>query len=1265
MHSRNTDQITDHYLYLSTPVAEAFEVRISNGAGALLATPVISAGNPFIYEIAPDDPSVLMINSEDLNKPLTDRGLIVSAPERFYCNFRGRSNLQATSITCKGNAARGTTFRIGVLPQQFEHFMRNFTASVMATEDNTIINVSNYDNEVEFFDLDGNILLDELNFVLDSGESYVVSGYNDIAANLDGFVGALVTSDKPIVLNNGSWCGSIADAGGQDIGMDQSVPIEVLGTEYILIRGDGDAQMERPLVIAHTNATSIFVNGEPEAIATINAGEYFLIPEMHYTGIDHENMYVETSNPTYVYQPLGGSPSRATPGLNFIPPISCSMTKEIDLIPSIDQIGATNYNGAIICFTLAGATVSVNGVPQAGAEPVVGAPEWETYRIEGVEGDVRLTSTDRMAAGTFGFSGDAGFAGFYSGFDPIGFADYTFTESCELTPSNFTDETVTFAEEIIGRSWDFADGGTSFDTDPIHTFAEAGTYEVVLEVTTNLGCTDAVSYPVTVLEAPIADFEFMDICLNQSAVFIDSSSFDEGIITDWNWDFGDLTTSTLMSPTNEYTTFGTFLVSLAVTGENGCISTITKTIDVFDNPIANFNALASCFYDSVTFENLSTIEDGEIILFDWEFGDGFGTSAMEEPEYLYAESGTYNVSLSIISDKGCLSDTLIPLKRFAAPNASYEAENNCLNDLSIFNNTSSIEVPAVIDSYLWDFGDGMISELVSPTHLFDAAGVYPIVLNVISTDGCVDSITQMLTIYDTPIANFTAENDCFYTNVDFENLSSVSDGVIASNLWNFDDGVESDLFSPSHLFDVHGFYNVNLSVTSEFGCNNDTTITIERFASPTIEFDAPNSCLSETITFENTSTIPLPYEIAFYEWNFGDGVTATSEDPVHSYSEPGTYLVVLKATSAEGCFAEETIPLSIYPVPVVNFSSLPTCFGNESDFINETTLFWGDVISWQWDFSDGTTSVEENPTHTFSTVGEHIVQLIATSNHNCTDSIIAPITIQPLPIVSLNVSDSILCGNECITLNSSSSSESTLINYEWETSFGHLISGESVEICFESFGNETQYFDLSLKVTDEFGCMDKLLLNDFINVLPTPKASFTINPNEVSILDTQVDFFNTSSFATDYLWDFGDGSSNSIEFNPIHLYEIEPGRHEITLYAFSDPTKQCVDTARQILEIKDELIYYVPNAFTPDGNSFNNDFSPVFTTGFDPYNYHLSIYNRYGEVLFESYNSTVGWDGTNRNYGLVQDGVYVWKIEFKERSTGKSHSDIGHVTLLK
>jgi gliding motility-associated-like protein len=163
--------------------------------------------------------------------------------------------------------------------------------------------------------------------------------------------------------------------------------------------------------------------------------------------------------------------------------------------------------------------------------------------------------------------------------------------------------------------------------------------------------------------------------------------------------------------------------------------------------------------------------------------------------------------------------------------------------------------------------------------------------------------------------------------------------------------------------------------------------------------------------------------------------------------------------------------------------------------------------------------------------------------------------------------------------------------------------------------------------------------------------------------ETEVNFNNYSQNASSYEWRFGDGY-RSYEVAPTHNYPEDPNvNYTVTMIASND--YDCVDTAYLNIRIKDVLIYYVPNVFTPDGNAFNEIFKPIFTSGFDPYSYRLMIFNRWGELVFESYNSDVGWDGTYGGNGLVQDDVYVWKIIFNDSMDDEKHELYGHVTVLK
>jgi gliding motility-associated-like protein len=186
-----------------------------------------------------------------------------------------------------------------------------------------------------------------------------------------------------------------------------------------------------------------------------------------------------------------------------------------------------------------------------------------------------------------------------------------------------------------------------------------------------------------------------------------------------------------------------------------------------------------------------------------------------------------------------------------------------------------------------------------------------------------------------------------------------------------------------------------------------------------------------------------------------------------------------------------------------------------------------------------------------------------------------------------------------------------------------------------------------------------------LTVVPSPVADFAINTNPVDVLNPVVEITNTSTGATAYTWNFGDGSENSYTTNPIHTIETaEAGVYLITLIA--ENLSGCLDTTYQYVSIEESLIYFVPNTFTPDGDQFNQTFKPIFSSGFDPYNFTFLVYDRWGELIFESHDVEIGWNGTYGNQiDKVQDGVYVWKIAFKLKQNDGIQELKGHVNLVR
>ena len=538
LHSRSNTIVQEHYIYLSTPEITPIQVTVTDGSGTPIAgSPfTISQGNPHSELIGVTQPSVMMLNQSDLNIAKIDKGLILESTGEFYASFRLLAQNHAEILVCKGRNGAGTAFRLGSLPMTEPGSIRNFVASFMATEDNTTVVLNEYDTEIVFASGSGNILDDTQTFNLNAGESVTVSGYSFFGANLSGFIGALLTSNKPIVVNTGNATGGMLGAGdGQDLNLDQIVPVDIVGDEYIVVKGNGSSNTEHPLVIATQDNTQVFINGNTTATATLNAGDYFLVPTSFYTGTANQNMYISSNKDIYLYQIIAGSTSDATSGLNFIPPLSCFWQKSVDMIPSFNSIGFTSFpNSEIIVVTETGSTVSINNAPTtATPQSVTGNSNWVTYRISGLSGNVKIESTGALAAGVFGASGFAGFGGYYSGFGSL-------PRDTEITLCS--NETVNLFDAITGNpepngDWTVPSGAPLLNgNDFIGTVNTPGDYIYTFsKVCDNSNLRIPVTVTVAIEQAPfIGTDKIVSVCKNDASFDL-FSLLDTGITTGGTW----------------------------------------------------------------------------------------------------------------------------------------------------------------------------------------------------------------------------------------------------------------------------------------------------------------------------------------------------------------------------------------------------------------------------------------------------------------------------------------------------------------------------------------------------------------------------------------------------------------------------------------------------------------------------------------------------------------------------------------------------------
>ena len=413
------------YLYLSTNETTPFTVEIYNN-NTLFTVRQISKGNPAEVTI----PFHMMIASSSTNLfTENSMGLHAKANKKFFSNFRFGVLNHAEIVTSKGLAGLGTTFYVGCVPNTNNPYYVNSTIGVIATEDNTTVTLSGYNPGVIFTD---GISAPTRTFTINKGKSYIIDANAALSTiNMNGLTGAKIVSDKPISVTNGNFTSIYTNfnSSNTDIVMDQAVPVDRLGNNFVLAKGNGLANsgMEAALVIATEPNTTITVNGNLIPGVTLNPGQYYIVEGNNYInqGNDNYNMSLSTSKNAYVYQLLGGTSTGsiyATGGMNFIPPLSCFLPSAVDEIGFINKIGSTNYNTKLNIITQTGATVTLNGAGIAAANgpyPVTGNANWVTYSIPNVTGNVTVNSTKPVTAGISAGNGAVGYGGYFAGFSSV------------------------------------------------------------------------------------------------------------------------------------------------------------------------------------------------------------------------------------------------------------------------------------------------------------------------------------------------------------------------------------------------------------------------------------------------------------------------------------------------------------------------------------------------------------------------------------------------------------------------------------------------------------------------------------------------------------------------------------------------------------------------------------------------------------------------------------------------------------------------------
>ena len=448
--------IKEQRLYFSTPETDAFTVNLYRGNDITpLHSISVSSSSPAFYNLPNGNNNITIIQKERAGLVLNNAGLRIESVngKKFFVNYRANSMNQGTSLTSKGRSALGTTFKWGGLPLNRSqpsnsvtngNYNINGTLGIMATEDNTVVDLFGYHPSINFrLAANASGLTDNTYQInLNAGESFVfevVKEGADLAGQfIDGFIGASIVSSKPIAVSYGSMNMSIVDnpnASGWDVGIDQTVPETKIGKDYVLIRGNGNNNEEQVIIIGTENNTNICVNGSSTPIATVNDGDYHIINGTNYTGSSiGASMFIQANKPIYVNQILCGklNNGKATGELTFISPVNCLMVNEIDNIPFIRTLAANGPSAAFGGITIIASTavsdtdivVTSTGDGSSNAyifTNVPGTDDWKTCFIANLSGHVKVSSNGNgpIAMSYILTGGNVGAAGYFSGFDNL------------------------------------------------------------------------------------------------------------------------------------------------------------------------------------------------------------------------------------------------------------------------------------------------------------------------------------------------------------------------------------------------------------------------------------------------------------------------------------------------------------------------------------------------------------------------------------------------------------------------------------------------------------------------------------------------------------------------------------------------------------------------------------------------------------------------------------------------------------------------------
>ncbi len=710
---------------------------------------------------------------------------------------------------------------------------------------------------------------------------------------------------------------------------------------------------------------------------------------------------------------------------------------------------------------------------------------------------------------------------------------------------------------------------------------------------------------VTANASLVANFsaDATDVFVNELVTFRDQSTFAAGYgpITNWIWDFGDGSSSTVQNPTHRYLFPGAYTVSLRVVSANAATQTVrTQYIKVSTKipPVAQFTASQTSVNLGSSLQFIDQSVQGSLPISGWlwNFGDG-QTSTEQSPSHQYAHPGTYTVSLTVTADTDSDTETKVNYINVVrkAPVADFVATpTQVLTGQNIYFDDTSTPGSSAILQWRWNFGDGQTSLEQNPVHVYQNAGNYTVTLEIY--DGFQQvSTTKTNYIHVTeataPTAGFVGVPTNVFTGqvVNFTDISTPGSRPISSWFWSFGDGSTSTVQNPSHVYQQQGTYTVSLTVSDGFVSNTavrDSYIQVELSVPPTPDFGVSSTlaAVQQILSFYDQST-PGNHPITTWTWDFGDGGASAQRNPSHAYARPGLYTVKLTVADATGSYtATKADFIRVKDMAIPNFSATPLLLdvGGTVQFTDATTVPAQalPVTQRTWDFGDGQTAVWKsndpstagnlNPAHTYLVDGTFTVTLTVTDGIDSvfeSKSNYIRVTRPPSVDFTWTPNPTRIGMETSFTDLTTAGSRPVDNQWQWLWYFGD--GDDSTEQNPKHTYTAEGTYTVSLTVFDG----EKLAsVSKTITVLPPDlTALFTSDKTRIfPDMSRQVQFTDQSlpgpgATITSWAWDFGDFQTSG-EKNPSHTYGAA-GSYDVSLTVVNNEPKTSTLTKNKYIRV--------------------------------------------------------------------------------------------------